>query len=514
MRAKRLLPLAAVLIVLIIAVVVLKRQPSAPRLSEEVGFERLVPQSLSAAAMSGIDLYQGDKTAAAVRLRRQGDTWVATSYYNAPVNMDKISKFLDTVSTLEGELRANQAELLGDFRLEDAQALHLLLYTTNTDTPALHLLAGKGSGRNGFMRVAETPRVYSVNFNLRSEASLHGNDTEQVPEAKPWLDLQIQDIPQEQVTALMLHMPARHFHFTLEKPAAITAAQEQTTSQETPAQETATGAKPQWKLVEPEVDYAVNQGSVDGLVSTLRTLRGEDIVSPDKVAEYGLDTPSYRAILTVQPEGKEAHQVSLLVGNEVPEQAGKRYVRLDQSSPIYLLPQWAFNQLFPPLGTLLTLDILRVAPEDVTRVTWQQEGQVKTVERQALTSQAEAGKTDPTAATWRFVDGTETTVDTEAVMSLLEMSKELTADDWMAHPTEATGLEQPVLSLALTLHNGQTKRVAFGNPVGTEGDRYASLPGTSGTFVIAAATYKSFTEALGKLLPAPPSAVSTEPKKQ
>jgi Domain of unknown function (DUF4340) len=514
MRAKRLLPLAAVLIVLIIAVVVLKRQPSAPRLSEEVGFERLVPQSLSAAAISGIDLYQGDKTATAVRLRRQGDTWVATSYYNAPVKMDKISKFLDAVSTLEGELRANQAELLDDFRLEDGQALHLLLYTTTTDTPAVHLLAGKGSGRNGFMRVAETPRVYSVNLNLQSEASLHGSDTEQSPEAKPWLELQIQDIPQEQVAAVMLHMPARHFHFTLEKPASTTAAQEQTASQETPAQETASGAKPQWKLVQPEVAYAVKQSSVEGLVSTLRTLRGEDIVSPDKVAEYGLDTPSYRAILTVQPEGKEARQVSLLVGNEVPEQAGKRYVRLDQSSPIYTLPQWAFNQLFPPLGTLLTIDVLRVAPEDVTRVTWQQGEEVNTIERQALTSQAEAGKTDPTAATWRLVNGTGTTVDTEAVTSLLEMSKELTADDWMARPTEATGLEQPVLSLALTLQNGQTKRVTFGNSVGTDGNRYASLPETSGTFVIAAATYKSLTEALAKLLPTPPSAASSEPKKQ
>jgi Domain of unknown function (DUF4340) len=203
-----------------------------------------------------------------------------------------------------------------------------------------------------------------------------------------------------------------------------------------------------------------------------------------------------------------------LVGNEVPEQAGKRYVRLDQSSPIYILPQWAFNQLFPPLGTLLTIDVLRVAPEDVTRVTWQQGEEVKTIERQALTSPAEAGKTDPTAATWRLVDGPETTADTEAVTSLLEMSKELTADDWMAHPTEATGLEQPVLSLALTLQNGQTKRVAFGNPVGTNGNRYASLPEASGTFVIAATTYKSLTEALDKLLPAPPSAASSEPKKQ
>lgn len=513
MRGKRLLPLAVLLILLIIAVVVLKRQPPSPGLSEEAGFERLVPQSLSAASIHGIDLYQGGKADTAVRLRRQDDTWMVTSYYDAPVKADKISKLLDTISTLEGELRANQAELLGDFRLEDGQALHLLLYTTSMETPAVHLLAGKGSGRNGFMRVAETTRVYSVNVNLQSEAGLYGSDAAQSPEAKPWLDLQLQDIPQEQVAAVALHLPARHFHFMREKPPSTTSTQEQTASQATSAQETAATAKPEWQLVEPDVDFAVKQSVVDGLVSTLRTLRGEDIVAPDKVAEYGLDTPSHRAILTVQAEGKEARQVSLLVGNEVPEQSGKRYARLDQSGPIYILPQWTFDQIFPQLGTLLTIDVIRVSPENVTRIAWQQEGQSRTLERQKAASPAPAGETT-TAPSWRFVESAETPVDAEAVTSLLDISKELTADDWIADPAEGTGVEQPTLSLALTLQNGQTKRVAFGNAVGTEGNRYASLLGAPGTFVIAAATYTSLTEALGKLLSAPPSSASAEPKKQ
>lgn len=508
MRGKRLLPLVALLIILIIAVVVLKRPPSPPNLSEEVGLERLVPASLRAENISGIDLYQGDKAETAVRLRRQNETWVVSSHHDAPVKADKINTFLDTLSTLAGEFRSDKAELLGDFRLDDKQALHLLLYTTESETPAVHLLAGKGSGRNGFMRLADKPRVYSVNLHVQNEAGMTGSDTEQAPEAKPWLDLQIQDIPQAQIMEVALQMPTRRVQFTLEKPAAAPPTSEPTAPQAT---EATPPAKPQWKLVQPEVDYAVKQGAVESLVSTLGNLRGEDIVAPDQAAAYGLDTPSHRAVLTIQPEGKDVQEVFLAVGNEVPEQAGKRYARLGQSGPIYILPAWASNQIFPHLGKLLSIDMWRISPEKVTRIAWQRQQQSWILERQTPASPAATEETTP-ASSWRFVDA-ETPVDAEAVTALLEMSKAFTADDWFADPAGATGLEQPTLSFTLTLPDGQSKHLVFGNPVGAEENRYASLQGAPGTFVIAAATYKSLTEALDKLQSSAPSAAVTEPKK-
>ena len=218
MHGKRLLILASVLIVLIIAVLVFKRQPAPTRLAEEVGFERLVPESLTADAIQGLDLYQGDKVAEAIRIRRHDESWTATSYHNAPVKADKITKLLSSVGTLEGDLRSDQEDFLGDFRLKDDEALHLLLYTTDMDKPAAHLLAGKSSGQSGFMRAADNARVYSVNLNLRSEAGLYGDDNEKGLEAKPWLNLQLHDIPKDQVTAVELDTPVRQFHLAQQKP--------------------------------------------------------------------------------------------------------------------------------------------------------------------------------------------------------------------------------------------------------------------------------------------------------
>ncbi len=530
MRAKRLLLLVGILIVLIVAVVVVKRRPPPTRLAEEVGFKRLLPESFAADAIHGIDLYQGDKTEQAVRLRRRDDAWVVASHYDAPVKTDKIIQLLDGVRTLEGELRADQADFHGDFRLEDGQALHVLLYTADEmEKPSAHVLAGKSGGRTSFMRVADAAQVYSVNLNLRNEAGLYGDETDKIPEAKPWLNLQLHDIPKDRITAVDLQMPARRFRLTKPQPEAPETA-EVSAAEPTGEPKTTPKPVPQWTLEEPQVAYAVKQGAVDGLVSTLRTLRGDDVVAPDKVVEYGLDTPPYRAVLTVQEE-KEARDVTVAVGKEVPEQDGKRYVRLGQDGPIYVLPKWSFNQIFPTLGTVLTLDILRVPPDDVIQLTWQQEGQEWTLERQAAAAatageekageekageekageekageEKAEGEPEKATPTWRLVQAAETAVDTAAVTSLLNMTQDLMADDWFAQIEEPTGLEAPSLSLVLTQENGTRHHVTFGNTHGKDEDRYTSRAGSAGTFVVSKSTYTSLTEALAKLRPAPPAA--------
>ena len=105
-------------------------------------------------------------------------------------------------------------------------------------------------------------------------------------------------------------------------------------------------------------------------MNTLRTLRADDMANPENMATYGLEQPSYRATWTVQAAGTEPRDVSLLIGDAVPDQADKRYSRLDAAGPIYILPAWIFRRLFPPARELLELPHLDIQPADVQRVTW------------------------------------------------------------------------------------------------------------------------------------------------
>ena len=213
MSPKRLLPLVGILIVLGVLAILFKRAPAPTQLAEEVGLERLVPQTLHTDSMSGFDLYHGARPQESVRVRKRDGAWVVTSRFDTPGNSTKIQQLLTQLGTLQGELRADSTALLSDFQLTDEQALHLKAYTDSPDKPALYLLAGKGSGGNGFMRRAGEGRVYSVNLHLQSMAGLSSGTTDQALSAKPWLDLRIQNVAKDQVAAVDLHSPARDLRF-------------------------------------------------------------------------------------------------------------------------------------------------------------------------------------------------------------------------------------------------------------------------------------------------------------
>src|SRR5205823_4608527 len=163
-------------------------------------------------------------------------------------------------------------------------------------------------------------------------------------------------------------------------------------------------------LMAPDLTYSVKPDAVEGLVTTLRTLQGDDVADPAKAAEYGLDAPPYRAILTVQPSGQEARQAAVLIGNEVPEKSGSRYARLGDTGPVYIVPQWSVQRLFPTLGTLLDVQLLHVPQEEVLRLTLNADGESWSLERQAPAA-APSGGTPESTATWQFVDIPDATVD-------------------------------------------------------------------------------------------------------
>src|SRR5215475_6648446 len=497
MSPKRLLPLLVILIVLGVLAILFKRPPVSTQLAEEVGLERLVPQNLHTDSITGLELYRGAQPQESVRLRQRDGVWVVTSRFDIPGNSPKIQQFLTQLSTLQGELRADSTALLGDFQLTDEQALHLKVYTDTPDKPALYLLAGKGSGGNGFVRRAGEGRVYYVNMHLQSLAGLSSGTTDQTLSAKPWLDLRIQNVPKEQVAAVELYSPTRDLRFTTQPAAAAGGTAASQTSSVSPA--------PAWKLVTPELAYSVKPDAVEGLVTTLRTLQGDDVADPAKSAEYGLDEPPYRAVLTVQPSGQEARQATVLIGNEVPEKGGSRYARLDGTGPVYVVPQWTVQRLFPTLGTLLDLRMLQVPEEEVIRLTLHEGGESWSLERQA--SAAPAGGTPEPAPTWKFVGMPDVPVDEAAVTSLLGATAQLNADDLPPSPPSQTGLAQPPWQVFLTRRDGRTERLVLGQAVRQDNSSYyASRGDTAEVFIVSGMTQKTLTEAVTKLKPSPAAA--------
>jgi hypothetical protein len=248
-------------------------------------------------------------------------------------------------------------------------------------------------------------------------------------------------------------------------------------------------------MVAPAWPYPVKQEAVEGLVSTLRTLQAEDIVDPGKLSEYGLEASGYRAVLTVQAPGQEAQQTSVLVGSEVPGQEGKRYARLGQTGPVYVLAQWTWQRLFPALGTLVTAHLFPGLSQDaLTHVSVQHAEHSWDIERPLPGTDA-SGSGSETAPVWVMAGDPQASLDAEAVTRFLDAVIQLTADDILDIP--ASGLDTSAFELQFTWRDGQTARITLGKFSGKDDKSYyIKRHNAAHMFVVSTPTYEKIETAL------------------
>jgi hypothetical protein len=145
--------------------------------------------------------------------------------------------------------------------------------------------------------------------------------------------------------------------------------------------------------------------------------------------------------------------------------------------------------------------ILQVPQEEVARLTFQEEGEAWSLERQTPEAST-AGNPAESTATWQFVGSPDATVDTVAVTSLLGAMAQLNADDLPASPPSQTGLDQPRLQVTLTLRDGRTERLQLGQAVGQDSKGYyASRGDSTEVFIVPTITHQTLTDAVAKLKP-------------
>ena len=494
MSGKRLLPLAAVLVVLVIVALMVKRQPTPTRLVDEVGWERLVPDSLRAAAVSGVDLYQGSQPDQVLSLRRQGDRWQVPSYFNAPVRPGRIEVLLEQIGSLEGELRADRAELLGEFDLEEEQALHLRVYTDDDAEPALHLLAGRSGRRSGFVRLLDDSRVYNVDLNLHSMAGLWGETLGNAPEAETWLQLRMNEIPSEEVVGLELESPRGHFRFSRIEPEAAEAAEGEAEAERL------------WRAEVPAVDYEVNHQLLDRLAVALGTLRADDVVDGSKIAEYGLEDSGYRATLTVQSGDEAARQVAMRFGQEIPgpEMDGARYGILEGSDTVYVVAGWSLRQFFPKGKSLLNVPGLYLQKDDVQQIALFSAGNTVRLSRAAAAGPVAEGEAEASPAPWEMDEPSlGFMVKQDGVEALVEFLSRFVPDGMAPANGATVPAADSVPRVEITMRDASRHLIHLAAEPTVPAGQVVYVSGQDVPFVIEDATRAQLLPALGALMDLP-----------
>ena len=459
MKPRTLVILIVVLAALAVLVWFRQQQAQPPRLAEEVQLQTLLPADLDAEDVARLELYAGAKPEEKVVLAREGDAWVAQSQYNAPLQEEKITGYLEDLATLEGEFRATAGEeALADYALDESEGFHVVGYQTGAESPAFHLVVGKSPRfGNVFVRAADAQDVYVADVDFRQEAGVYDEARDTAPTAETWLDKQVLELDQANVTRVALNLPDKQV--VLEK-------QEVPAEPQEPAEEGAEPTPPpapqtEWVLSEGGyADAELKDAGITSLLNKLANLSATDIEDPAKKTEFGLDDPKYRAEVTV--EGQEEPVV--LVGAR-PEAGGPGYVQLAnaESGLIYKVDQYGFDQLFPKGTQLFDLPSLNLNTTDLARITY------STPTTEVVLENTEDG--------WNVAQPAAAIPELEAKLSSIASALAVwRADDYAGEGVDA-GLENPAYTVNFTTKAGEEHTLVVGNEAAHSDGRYTRLDG-------------------------------------
>ncbi len=466
---KNLVPLAVILAILA-ALVVLKQVQNRPVAIEEqlqAKVTPLVPETVTEGAITRIDLYTGAKPDEKVTVQRDAadpNVWRVTSHFNAPANKDKIDEFLEKLTGLQGEYRAGDVtgDDLGEFDLAEDSAFHVLAYTGDAETPAVHLLNGKApkSGQV-FVRTADGNTIYVADVNFRSEAMIWSEEAGAAPEPGPWEDKDIVKVDAEEITRVAVTMPDKALVFEKrEKPVEKKEGEEEKPAEgeeaaPTPAE--APAPEFEWVLASGGVaGQTFKQAGLDALVRAFNPLSATEIVDPGKLEDWNLATPGFTCVLTL----KDNKEVVLEGG--LPASSADGYVRVAGAAEpvVYKLSSYNFAKVFPKGSDFFDLQTLALDKEALTRIEMQLPGT-----RAVLAKEG---------ANWTVAEpAADLEVDSTAISTLAGALAAWKAADY----TDSAALGEPVRTITFTTSDGASHVLEIGGPSRSIDGNYARLDG-------------------------------------
>ena len=387
MKPKHLIPLAIVLAILLGLVVLKKQTTHTPGIIEQAGLVSLLPEGTTKGDIGKLELYAGAKPDEKVTLAFDGDKWRVTSHFKAPVKEDTIDEYLDDVVKLMGEPRPTSADTdLEDFSLTDEKAFHVVGYKKDAEEALFHVLVGKAEYKSVFMRKEGGNEVFVEQRDLRQKAGVYGDDTEKAPEGTHWFDKEVATFEKDKIMKVALIMPDKSLTFEKrekEQPKEEEEAEEEEDTESADASddaaedEASAGADVDASAdadvdadvdeeKEPEYEWVLAAGGppglehkqtgLDSLLGKLEPLSASDIVDPEKKADWGLESPSYKCVVSVEGEDED----TCIEGGR-PDPSGDGYVRVvgAKDDLVYKLSKYTFEQLFPKGTDLFDLEGLK-----------------------------------------------------------------------------------------------------------------------------------------------------------
>lgn len=479
MKPKHLVLLAIVLVVLGGLVMLKRSGQEPPSLVDQVQLKALLPEGIEGDSIARIEIYPGGKSDEALVLEREesGEGWVVATHFLSPVNQEKMDGFLDTLTGLKGEFRATASgDEFTNYKLDAETAFHFKGFAAGASEPLFHILTGKApTFGDSFARADGSEDIYILDLNLRRDAGLYTLTLDDMPEPGIWLDKDVLDVEETEITRIALTYPDKAVGFEYrevevpqEEPEDAEEetedAEEETETEggedadeEEDAETPAPVTERRWVVASGGTGEELNVTAVSNLARKLAGLRATDLVDPEKSADWGLDAPGYICRLGI--EGRDG---DLVIEMGLPSGERYAYVRFPDAEKnlVYKISGYDFEQVFQVGGKFFELPGILVDKEDVDTIEY------ATDEGRVVLSKSED--------TWRIATPTSDATPVEGKLdSIVRTLLSWKAADY-ADGIEGTGLDDSPAKVTFT-GEGVSHTIAVGNAGPSEKGFYAHL---------------------------------------
>ncbi|MDQ1256406.1 MAG: hypothetical protein QG656_1002, partial [Candidatus Hydrogenedentes bacterium] len=466
MKMKNLVPLLVILVILGILVVAKKSQESQPNIVEQAKLVALMPEGVSKGDIVKLELYAGAKPEEKIRLlyNAESSKWRLDSHFNALAKDEKVTEYLDALMGIKGEYREKAAseEALKTFNLTDDTAFHVTGFKKDADAPAFHLLVGvaPGAAKTVFMRQEGGQDVFVEATDLRQLAGLYGDETDKPPTSDAWLEKQILNLDKAKIAKLTLTYPDKQVVF-----------EQHEKKVDPPAEEKAEGAeadaapKPEptveyeWKLAQGGPGGEFKQAGLDKILRKLDSLSVVDVADPAKKAEWGLETPAFKCVVTMNDGSPE-----VVIEGGLPNPGKDGFIRVASNTEdlAYRLASYGFTELWPKGSELFDLPAIAANKDDVVRIDIDQpEGRI------VLT------KTD---GMWQVEEPKADLLPLSSTLNMIAQTMAALKGTDYADSADAAGLTSPAKVATITTKDGSHK-IALGSNSPCLDGFYAQIDG-------------------------------------
>ncbi len=275
------------------------------------------------------------------------DGWLIESHHSAGADEQRITTLLHNFSNLAGEFRSDSGKILGEYGLQDDQAVTVRgLDKSGTEVLAINLGRTPRGFQGQFMRTPESNKVYLSQAALLSNLGIYGEP--ETPKVQFFLNLQACKESLPDLDGMKLRDGETTLAFT--KKFSVTQPAEGAPEGTLPATDRSTW---QW-LLDGKLATDLAKTKIDRLLGSGASIRANDVANPTvPKAEYGLDNPA-RVLTLIRQDGSE---MVLEFGNSreaVDDLTAGTYMIVSGQPTIWVVTDYTVKNIFKSRDDLKT----------------------------------------------------------------------------------------------------------------------------------------------------------------